>query len=304
MASRPIGRLMKKTQRQPVSVPNAWISTPPSSGPMAVETPTTVPNSPNAVPRSRPLNSCWISALICGVSRPPARPCTSRATTRNSAPGARPQASEESVNRASPTTNIVRRPRTSPIRPAGTSSRPKVRAYPETTHCSSLWVADRPVRIDGSATFTIETSSSTMKPPTRQTASARQRCGAGAELTLAPYPGVACALTHPCPSGYTTDIERGVDMPSKKEDLPDTLERSPAKVQRAYEETLDSAHDQYGDEERAHRTAWGSVKNIAEKKGDHWELKDEAGPSDPRSKKPQAAKRRGEGETYGGIDVE
>ena len=38
-------------------------------------------------------------------------------------------------------------------------------------------------------------------------------------------------------------------MPSKKEDLPDTLERSPAKVQRAYEETLDSAHDQYGDEE-------------------------------------------------------
>jgi cation transport regulator ChaB len=93
-------------------------------------------------------------------------------------------------------------------------------------------------------------------------------------------------------------------MPSKKEDLPGTLERSPAKVQRTYEETLDSAHDQYGDEERAHRTAWGSVKHIAEKKGDHWELKDEAGPSDPRSKKPPAAKRRGEGETYGGIDVE
>src|SRR5438270_3602434 len=63
-------------------------------------------------------------------------------------------------------------------------------------------------------------------------------------------------------------------MPSEKEDLPGTLERSPKKVQRTYEKTLDSAHDQYDSEERAHRTAWSSVKNVAEKKGDHWELKD------------------------------
>jgi cation transport regulator ChaB len=93
-------------------------------------------------------------------------------------------------------------------------------------------------------------------------------------------------------------------VPSKKEELPSTLERSPKKVQRTFEKTLDSAHEEYGDEERAHRTAWGSVKNVAEKKGDHWEPKDSPGPSDERSKKPQAAKRRGEGETYGGIDVE
>ena len=32
-------------------------------------------------------------------------------------------------------------------------------------------------------------------------------------------------------------------MPAKKEDLPSTLERSPDKVQRTYEKTLDSAHD-------------------------------------------------------------
>jgi cation transport regulator ChaB len=93
-------------------------------------------------------------------------------------------------------------------------------------------------------------------------------------------------------------------MPSRKEELPGTLKRSPKKVQDAYAETLESAHEQYeGDEERAHRTAWGSVKNLAEKRGDHWELKDETGPSDPRSTKPQAAKRRGEGETFGGVDV-
>lgn len=65
-------------------------------------------------------------------------------------------------------------------------------------------------------------------------------------------------------------------MPSEKEDIPSTLERSPDKVQRTYEETLDSAHEEYDDEERAHRTAWASVKNVAEKKGDHWEVKGES----------------------------
>jgi cation transport regulator ChaB len=68
-------------------------------------------------------------------------------------------------------------------------------------------------------------------------------------------------------------------MPANQEDLPSTLERSPKKVQRTYEKTLDSAHEQYGDEERAHRTAWASVKNVAEKEGDHWELKDGDGSS-------------------------
>jgi cation transport regulator ChaB len=94
-------------------------------------------------------------------------------------------------------------------------------------------------------------------------------------------------------------------VPSKKEDLPSTLERSPKKVQRTYEKTLDSAEEQYdGDEQRAHRTAWGSVKNVAEKKGDHWEPKGRTGPSDSRSKQPASAKRKGKGETHGGVDVE
>ena len=69
-------------------------------------------------------------------------------------------------------------------------------------------------------------------------------------------------------------------MPLKKDDLPQTLQRSPDKVQRTYEKTLDSAEEQYDSEERAHRTAWSAVKQVAEKKGDHWELKDEPGPSD------------------------
>jgi hypothetical protein len=93
-------------------------------------------------------------------------------------------------------------------------------------------------------------------------------------------------------------------MPEDRPTIPSTLTRSATKVQRTYEETLASAEAEYGDEARAHRTAWGSVKNVAEKVGDHWELKDETGPSDPRSKQPADRKRRGEGETYGGVDVE
>jgi cation transport regulator ChaB len=94
-------------------------------------------------------------------------------------------------------------------------------------------------------------------------------------------------------------------MPSKKEDLPGTLKRSPKKVQRTYEKTLDSAYDTYdGDEERAHRTAYSAVKHVAEKKGDHWELKDEKGPSDPRSKQSTRDKRERPKETYGGVDAE
>ena len=93
-------------------------------------------------------------------------------------------------------------------------------------------------------------------------------------------------------------------MPAKKEDLPGTLERSPKKVQKTYEETLDSAHEQYDSEERAHRTAWSSVKHIAEKRGDHWELKDEPGPSDPQAAKGGRKARDRPSKTYGGVDVE
>ena len=92
-------------------------------------------------------------------------------------------------------------------------------------------------------------------------------------------------------------------MPAKKEDLPSTLERSPEKVQKSYEETLDSAHEQYDSEERAHRTAWSAVKHVAEKKGDHWELKDEKGPSDPQAARSGRAARDAPRETHGGVDA-
>src|SRR3712207_1478430 len=92
-------------------------------------------------------------------------------------------------------------------------------------------------------------------------------------------------------------------MPTKKEDLPSTIARSPKKVQRTYAKTLDSAHESYDSEERAHRTAFAAVKHVAEKKGDHWELKDEKGPSDSQAAKGGKAARDRPGKTYGGIDA-
>lgn len=62
-------------------------------------------------------------------------------------------------------------------------------------------------------------------------------------------------------------------MPASKEDLPSTLKDSPKKVQDTYMKTLDSAHQQYGNEEQAHRVAWSAVKDIAKKDGDTWKLK-------------------------------
>ena len=91
-------------------------------------------------------------------------------------------------------------------------------------------------------------------------------------------------------------------MPGRKE-LPGTLKRSPKKAQETWIETHDSAVESYGEGERSHRTAFSSLKHSFEKVGDHWEKKDEKGPSDPQAAKSGASARRGEGETFGGVDV-
>jgi len=86
--------------------------------------------------------------------------------------------------------------------------------------------------------------------------------------------------------------------------MPSTLKRSPPRAQRTYEKTLEHAEQEYGDGERAHRTAFAVLKRAFEKVGDHWAPKKRKGPSDPRSaQRSTEAKRRGKGETYGGVDA-
>lgn len=90
----------------------------------------------------------------------------------------------------------------------------------------------------------------------------------------------------------------------RRSELPDTLKRSGAKAQRTFAKAHDAAAEQYGEGERAHRTAMAALKHTHEKRGDRWVPKRESGASDPRSKKTTAQKRRREGETFGGVDVE
>jgi cation transport regulator ChaB len=90
-------------------------------------------------------------------------------------------------------------------------------------------------------------------------------------------------------------------MPGR-EVLPSTLKRSPAKAQRTWIKTHDSAVKEYGEGARAHRTAFAAVKHSFKKQGDHWVPKGRKGPSDPRAAKRGKAARRGKGESFGGVD--
>lgn len=86
---------------------------------------------------------------------------------------------------------------------------------------------------------------------------------------------------------------------AKRDELPSTLKRSPAKAQRTFAKAHDSAAEEYGEGERAHRVAYSAVKHSFEKVGDHWEAKDEKGPSDEKAEGGRGSK----GETKGGVNA-
>jgi|SRR5918993_5298062 cation transport regulator ChaB len=90
-------------------------------------------------------------------------------------------------------------------------------------------------------------------------------------------------------------------MPGKQE-LPSTLERSPKKAQRTWIKAHDSAVEEYGEGERAHRTAFAALKHSFEKVGDHWEAKESKGPSDKQAGRSGSAARKG-GQTDEGVDA-
>jgi cation transport regulator ChaB len=86
----------------------------------------------------------------------------------------------------------------------------------------------------------------------------------------------------------------------KKDEIPSTLKRSPAKAQRTFAKAHDSAAESYdGDERRANQVAWSAVKHSFEKVGDHWESKDEKGPSDAQAEGGRNTRRQ----TRGGVNA-
>ena len=92
-------------------------------------------------------------------------------------------------------------------------------------------------------------------------------------------------------------------MPAREE-LPGTLKRSPQKAQDTFVAAHDSAVETYGEGERAHRTAFAAVKHSFEKVGDHWEPKDEQGPSDAQAARDTSSgSAEGRRDTAGGVDA-
>nr|WP_297429493.1 ChaB family protein [uncultured Actinotalea sp.] len=85
----------------------------------------------------------------------------------------------------------------------------------------------------------------------------------------------------------------------RQDELPSTLQRSDAKAQRTFAKAHDAAEEQDDDPERAHRVAYSALKHSYEKVGDHWEAKDEKGPSDAKAEGGRGTRA----ETHGGVDA-
>ncbi len=85
-----------------------------------------------------------------------------------------------------------------------------------------------------------------------------------------------------------------------EDELPSTLQRSDDKAQRTYAKTHDSALNSYdGDARAANQVAFAALKHTHEKVGDHWEPKQEYGPSDAQAEGDRTTDR----ETAGGVDA-
>ena len=98
-------------------------------------------------------------------------------------------------------------------------------------------------------------------------------------------------------------------MPANKksgvdpDELPAPIARSDDKAQRTFAETHESAlntRNHEGDEQYAHRVAYSALKHNYEKVGDHWEPKEESGPSDAQAETTGPGQNR---ETKGGVDA-
>ncbi|GGM47847.1 ChaB family protein [Dactylosporangium sucinum] len=87
-------------------------------------------------------------------------------------------------------------------------------------------------------------------------------------------------------------------MPARK-DMPSTIQRSPKEAQDTYVKAHNAAVKEYGEGQRASRTAYAALKHSFERTGDHWEPKAGKGPSDARA----AGGRGTKAKTAGGVDA-
>ena len=106
--------LTQKIERQPTRS----TSTPPRSGPAAIDTPKTAPQTPMARARSlRSVNVLTMIDIATGLSIEPPRACSMRKPTSALVVGARLHSSDPRPKTARPSWNVRRRPKRSAIDP-------------------------------------------------------------------------------------------------------------------------------------------------------------------------------------------
>ena len=109
----PMGRLMKKIQRQPIVETN----TAPSVGPASAATAQTELNAPCIRARCSIVNRSPTIVSATGRMQPAPTPCRARKATSQAMLGAQPQSSDVAVNQARPARSTRRRPWMSASRP-------------------------------------------------------------------------------------------------------------------------------------------------------------------------------------------
>ncbi len=118
-AARPTGRLTQKMERQLTDC----TSSPPTSGPAAIEMPTTAPHAPIARARSRASVKVLVMIdMATGLSIEPPTAWTMRKTISSSRLGATEQSTEPTVNTVRPAMKTRLRPIRSAVEPASISS--------------------------------------------------------------------------------------------------------------------------------------------------------------------------------------
>ena len=188
IAARPTGMLAQKIPRQPA----APTSTPPSSGPSAMDRPNTPSQTPMARARSAgPVKVLVMMPSAAGLSIEPPTPCRTRKAIRAPRPGARLHSHEPRVNSDRPTWKIVLRPIRSATAPENMSRAASVMVYAATVHCNPETPACRSRPMEGSPTLTIVRSRPTMNRLVQHTARMSVRRARSAAPVTVPVSGAA-----------------------------------------------------------------------------------------------------------------
>ena len=178
-AAIPTGMFRKKIHSQL----RRSVKTPPSRTPAAAPKPPTAPQTPSAMLRSLPSEKVVIrieSAAGAMIAAP--RPCTARAPISDVSLHASAARSDADVKTTRPEMNMRRRPRRSAARPPRSRKPPNTSAYALITHWRFSCENPRSTWIEGSATFTIAMSRTSMNWTTLRSASANHLCLAEATM--------------------------------------------------------------------------------------------------------------------------